>query len=77
MNETGVGLVGYKSIGRTHSNIYRQIARFFDVHPLWDGYAPLGAAECCLASLWEGLSQQLPGAERPTPYGNEGSGVVR
>ena len=33
MAEIGVGLVGYKFMGRTHSNAYRQVARFFDVDP--------------------------------------------
>src|SRR5215212_4648926 len=30
-NEIGVGLVGYKFMGRAHSNAYRQVARFFDL----------------------------------------------
>ncbi len=30
----GVGLVGYKFMGRTHSNAYRQLPRFFDVDPV-------------------------------------------
>ncbi len=29
----GVGLVGYKFMGRAHSNAYRQLPRFFDVDP--------------------------------------------
>lgn len=33
MSEIGVGLVGYKFMGRAHSNAYRQVARFFDVDP--------------------------------------------
>ena len=33
MGEIGVGLVGYKFMGRAHSNAYRQVARFFDVDP--------------------------------------------
>ena len=33
MSEIGVGLVGYKFMGRVHSNAYRQVARFFDVDP--------------------------------------------
>ncbi|MFL5759869.1 MAG: Gfo/Idh/MocA family protein [Thermomicrobiales bacterium] len=33
MAEIGVGLVGYKFMGRTHSNAYRQVAHFFDVDP--------------------------------------------
>jgi predicted dehydrogenase len=39
--EIGVGLVGYKFMGRAHSNAYRQVARFFDVDP-----APRMAAIC-------------------------------
>ena len=39
--EVGVGLVGYKFMGRAHSNAYRQVARFFDVDP-----APRMAAIC-------------------------------
>ena len=30
-NEIGVGLVGYKFMGRAHSNAYRQVGRFFDL----------------------------------------------
>jgi predicted dehydrogenase len=30
-SEIGVGLVGYKFMGRTHSNAYRQVGRFFDL----------------------------------------------
>lgn len=33
MSEIGVGLVGYKFMGRAHSNAYRQAAAFFDVDP--------------------------------------------
>jgi predicted dehydrogenase len=33
MAEIGVGLVGYKFMGRAHSNAYRQLPRFFDVDP--------------------------------------------
>ncbi len=31
MSEIGVGLVGYRFMGRAHSNAYRQVGRFFDV----------------------------------------------
>lgn len=31
--EIGVGLVGYKFMGRAHSNAYRRVARFFEVDP--------------------------------------------
>ncbi len=34
MDEIGVGLVGYRFMGRAHSNAYRQVARFFDVDPV-------------------------------------------
>ena len=33
MSEIGVGLVGYKFMGRAHSNAYRQVRSFFDVDP--------------------------------------------
>lgn len=33
MAEIGVGLVGYKFMGRAHSNAYRQVTHFFDVDP--------------------------------------------
>src|SRR3712207_761427 len=59
MSEIGVGLVGYRVMGRAHSNAYRQVARFFDVDP-----APRMVALCgrnaaavreAAASLgWEG-----------------------
>ena len=39
--EIGVGLVGYKFMGRAHSNAYRQVPRFFDIDP-----APRMAAIC-------------------------------
>jgi predicted dehydrogenase len=34
MAEIGVGLVGYKFMGRAHSNAYRQLPRFFDADPV-------------------------------------------
>jgi predicted dehydrogenase len=34
MAEIGVGMVGYKFMGRAHSNAYRQVAHFFDVDPV-------------------------------------------
>ena len=33
MSQIGIGLVGYKFMGRAHSNAYRQVAHFFDVDP--------------------------------------------
>jgi len=34
LSEIGVGLVGYKFMGRAHSNAYRQVSRYFDVEPV-------------------------------------------
>ena len=33
MSQIGIGLVGYKFMGRAHSNAYRQVGRFFEVNP--------------------------------------------
>jgi predicted dehydrogenase len=33
VSDIGVGLVGYKFMGRAHSNAYRQVEHFFDVDP--------------------------------------------
>ncbi|HYI25344.1 MAG TPA: Gfo/Idh/MocA family oxidoreductase [Thermomicrobiales bacterium] len=41
MSDIGVGLVGYKFMGRAHSNAYRQVRHFFDVDP-----APVMRAIC-------------------------------
>lgn len=41
MQEIRVGLVGYKFMGKAHSNAYRQIARFFDI-----GVKPVLKALC-------------------------------
>ncbi len=59
MNEIGVGLVGYRFMGRAHSNAYRQVARFFDVDPAPRMVALCGRNEAAVreaaASLgWEG-----------------------
>ena len=59
MSEIGVGLVGYKFMGRAHSNAYRQVARFFDVDPAPRMRAVCGRNETAVseaaASLgWEG-----------------------
>ena len=59
MSEIGVGLVGYRFMGRAHSNAYRQVARFFDVDPVPRMLALCGrneaAVERAAASLgWEG-----------------------
>lgn len=59
MSEVGVGLVGYRFMGRAHSNAYRQVARFFDVDPAPRMRAICGrdeeavrSAAACLG--WEG-----------------------
>ena len=59
MSEVGVGLVGYRFMGRAHSNAYRQVARFFDVGPAPRMLALCGRNEAAVseaaASLgWEG-----------------------
>ena len=59
MSEIGVGLVGYKFMGRAHSNAYRQVARFFDVDPVPKMRALCGRDETAVRSAaaslgWEG-----------------------
>ena len=46
MTEIGIGLVGYKFMGRAHSNAYRQVAHFFDVDPKPRMVAICGRDEC-------------------------------
>ncbi|MDQ3779755.1 MAG: Gfo/Idh/MocA family oxidoreductase [Chloroflexota bacterium] len=59
MTEIGVGLVGYKFMGRTHSNAYRQVAHFFDVDPVprmraLCGRDEAGVREAAAKLGWEG-----------------------
>ena len=59
MTEIGVGLVGYKFMGRAHSNGYRQVARFFDVDPKPRMVAICGRGEAGVKAAadklgWEG-----------------------
>src|SRR6266699_943984 len=59
MSEIGVGLVGYKFMGRAHSNAYRQVAHFFDVDPKPRMVAICGRDEAAVRSAadtlgWEG-----------------------
>jgi predicted dehydrogenase len=59
MSEIGVGLVGYKFMGRAHSNAYRQVARFFDVDPIPRMRAICGRDEAAVSQAasalgWEG-----------------------
>ena len=55
MSEIGVGLVGYKFMGRTHSNAYRQVARFFDVDPTPRMRAICGREEAAVKAAAESL----------------------
>ncbi|MGH3088279.1 MAG: Gfo/Idh/MocA family oxidoreductase [Rubrobacteraceae bacterium] len=57
--EIGVGLVGYKFMGRAHSNACRQVARFFDMDPKLRMRAICGrdeeaVRETANALSWEG-----------------------
>ncbi len=59
MSEIGIGLVGYKFMGRAHSNAWRQVSHFFDVDPVPRMRAIAGRDEenvkAAAASLgWEG-----------------------
>lgn len=59
MSEIGVGLVGYKFMGRTHSNAYRQVAHYFDVDPVPRMRAICGRDESAVRDAadalgWEG-----------------------
>jgi predicted dehydrogenase len=59
MSEIGIGLVGYKFMGRAHSNAWRQVRHFFDVDPVPRLRAVAGRDEASVkeaaASLgWEG-----------------------
>lgn len=59
MSEIGVGLVGYRFMGKAHSNAYRQVARFFDVDPVPRMVALCGRDEAAVREAadslgWEG-----------------------
>ena len=59
MSEIGVGLVGYRFMGRAHSNAYRQVARFFGVDPAPRMVALCGRDEASVRQAanslgWEG-----------------------
>jgi predicted dehydrogenase len=58
-NEIGVGLVGYKFMGRAHSNAYRQVGRFFDLElsPRMRavcGRDEAGVRDAAISLGWEG-----------------------
>jgi predicted dehydrogenase len=66
MSEIGVGLVGYRFMGRAHSNAYRQVARFFDVDPAPRMRAVCGRDEEAVRSAadalgWEGYETDYAG----------------
>ena len=66
MSEIGVGLVGYRFMGRAHSNAYRQVARFFDVDPAPRMRAICGRDEEAVRSAadalgWEGYETDYAG----------------
>ncbi len=59
MSEIGIGLVGYKFMGRAHSNAWRQVRHFFDVDPIprlraVAGRDQAGVREAAAALGWEG-----------------------
>lgn len=59
MSEIGVGLVGYKFMGRAHSNAYRQVEHFFNVDPkprmvAICGRDVAGVSEAAATLGWEG-----------------------
>lgn len=59
MSTIGVGLVGYKFMGRAHSNAYRQVAKFFDVDPQPEMIAICGRDEAAVRAAagqlgWQG-----------------------
>jgi predicted dehydrogenase len=59
MGEIGIGLVGYKFMGRAHSNGYRQVSHFFDVDPKPRMVAIAGRNEAAVSEAadqlgWEG-----------------------
>src|SRR3712207_1683455 len=58
MSEIGVGLVGYRFMGRAHSNAYRQVARFFDVDPAPRMVAICGRDEAGVKAAAETLGWQ-------------------
>ncbi|MBA2364505.1 MAG: Gfo/Idh/MocA family oxidoreductase [Chloroflexia bacterium] len=59
MSEIGIGLVGYKFMGRAHSNAWRQVGHFFDVDPVprlraVAGRDEAGVKEAAASLGWEG-----------------------
>lgn len=58
MSEIGVGLVGYKFMGRAHSNAYRQVSHFFEVDPVPVMRAICGRNEDAVTSAAASLGWQ-------------------
>ena len=61
MSEIGVGLIGYKFMGRAHSNGYRQVSHFFDVDPIPRMVAIAGRNEA------PSTSESIVAGLHPTP----------
>jgi predicted dehydrogenase len=55
MSDIGIGLVGYKFMGRAHSNAYRQVPHFFDVDPRPRMVAICGRDEASVKEAAESL----------------------
>lgn len=55
MSEIGVGLIGYKFMGRAHSNAYRQVAHYFEVDPVPVMRVLCGRNEAAVASAASSL----------------------
>ena len=55
MSDIGVGLVGYKFMGRAHSNAYRQVPHFFEVDPKPRMVAICGRDEASVKEAAENL----------------------
>jgi predicted dehydrogenase len=64
MASIGVGLVGYKFMGRAHSNGYRQVSHFFDVDPAPEMVAICGRNEQAVSAA----AKELGWEEYETDY---------
>ncbi|MFM8594737.1 MAG: Gfo/Idh/MocA family protein, partial [Chloroflexota bacterium] len=76
MSEIGVGLVGYKFMGRAHSNAYRQVAHFFDVDPIPVMRAICGRNESAVASAAQTLGWESYETDFRTLVARDDIGLV-
>ena len=76
MSEIGVGLVGYKFMGRAHSNAYRQVAHFFDVDPIPIMRAICGRNESAVASAAQSLGWESYETDYRTLVARDDIGLV-